>query len=97
MTENPFNPSFGTVPSVFLDRDSLTKRIITELNCQHSPFQTSLIYGQRGAGKTTLMTDVANELSQDKHWQIVNLVLDDDFLDSLIVQLRDKLLNLHLY
>jgi hypothetical protein len=97
MTKNPFNPSFGAVPSIFLDRDSLTKRIITELNRQRSPFQTSLIYGQRGAGKTTLMTDVANELSQDKHWQIINLVLDDDLLDSLIVQLRDKLLNLHLF
>lgn len=94
---NPFNPSFGTVPSIFLDRDSLSHRVITELNSPNSPFQTSLIYGQRGAGKTTLMTDVANELDKDSHWQVVNLVLDDDLLDSLIAQLQEKLVSLKLF
>ncbi|MCD7122072.1 hypothetical protein [Limosilactobacillus albertensis] len=88
---NPFKPSFGTVPSVFLDRDSLSQRVITELNSDNSPFQTSLIYGQRGAGKTTLMTDVANELGKSSKWQVINLVLDDDLLDSLIAQLQEKI------
>lgn len=95
--ENPFNPSFGTVPSVFLDRNSLSKRIIAELNSRNSPFQTSLIYGQRGAGKTTLMTDFANELSNAPHWQVVNLVLDDDILESLLAQLREKLVDLRIF
>lgn len=94
---NPFNPSFGTVPSVFLDRDSLSHRVITELNSSNSPFQTSLIYGQRGAGKTTLMTDVANELDKDRQWQVINLVLDDDLLDSLNAQLQEKLISLRLF
>ncbi|KRM25801.1 MULTISPECIES: ATP-binding protein [Limosilactobacillus] len=97
MMNNPFNPSFGTVPSVFLDRDSLSQRVITELNSGNSPFQTSLIYGQRGAGKTTLMTDVANELENSSNWQVVNLVLDDDLLGSLIAQLREKLVTLKLF
>lgn len=30
--ENPFNPSFGKMPTVFLNRDSLTQRIVNELN-----------------------------------------------------------------
>ena len=30
--ENPFNPSFGKMPSVFLNRDSLTQRIVNELD-----------------------------------------------------------------
>ena len=94
---NPFNPSFGTVPSVFLDRNSLSEKVITELNSDNSPFQASLIYGQRGAGKTTLMTDVANELEKNSKWQVVNLVLDDDLLDSLITQLQEKLVNLRLF
>lgn len=97
MSNNPFNPSFGTVPSVFLDRDSLSTRVVAELNSENSPFQTSLIYGQRGAGKTTLMTDVANELSKDEHWQVVNLVLDDDLLDSLLAQLQERLLKLKIF
>lgn len=95
--DNPFNPSFGIVPSVFLDRNSLSKRVISELNRPNSPFQTSLIYGQRGAGKTTLMTDVANVLSKDDHWQVVNLVLDDDLLDSLLAQLHEKMVSLKIF
>lgn len=94
---NPFNPNFGTVPSVFLDCDSLSQRVITELNSDNSPFQTLLIYGQRGAGKTTLMTDVANELGKSSKWQVVNLVLDDDLLDLLIAQLQEKLVNMRLF
>lgn len=51
MNNNPFNPSFGKMPSIFLKRGSLSQRIISELNRENSPFQTSLIYGQRGSGK----------------------------------------------
>lgn len=91
---NPFNPSFGKVPSIFLNRDSLTTRIITELNNSNSPFQTSLVYGQRGSGKTTLLTNIANTISESQNWIVVDLVLDDDLLISLINQLNDHLLNL---
>ncbi|TVV09958.1 ATP-binding protein, partial [Lactobacillus paragasseri] len=45
MNNNPFNPSFGKMPSIFLKRGSLSQRIISELNRENSPFQTSLIYG----------------------------------------------------
>ena len=68
--ENPFNPSFGKMPSVFLNRDSLTQRIVNELNRVGSPFQTSLLYGQRSSGKTTLMTEVSNLISRYKKWAI---------------------------
>ena len=94
--DNPFNPSFGKMPSVFLKRGSLTQEIITELNRNNSPFQTSLIYGQRGSGKTTLMTEVAAQLNKDTKWIVVNLVLDDDLLISLINQLNNSLVSLKL-
>ncbi|MBP2057296.1 energy-coupling factor transporter ATP-binding protein EcfA2 [Lactobacillus colini] len=91
--KNPFNPSFGKIPSIFLNRDSLTSRVVTELKDGDSPFQTSLIYGQRGSGKTTLMTNFANILNQKEDWLVIDLVLDDDLLDSLINQLRNRLAN----
>lgn len=94
--DNPFNPSFGKMPSVFLNRGSLTQEIIAELNRDNSPFQTSLIYGQRGSGKTTLMTEVAAQLDKDPKWIVVNLVLDDDLLISLINQLNNSLVSLKL-
>ena len=92
--ENPFNPSFGKLPSVFLNRDSLTQRRVNELISVGLPFQTSLLYGQRGSGKTTLMTEVSNLISRYKNWLVINLVLDDDLLISLINQLQRHLLNL---
>lgn len=64
MNNNPFNPSFGKMPSIFLKRGSLSQRIINELNRENSPFQTSLIYGQRGSGKTTLMSEIASKLEK---------------------------------
>lgn len=85
---NPFNPSFGKMPSIFLDRSSLAERIISELDNLNSPYQTSLIYGQRGSGKTTLMTDISAKLKHKPDWIVLNLVLDDDLLISLIDQLQ---------
>ncbi len=43
--ENPFNPSFGKMPSVFLNRDSLTQRIVTELNRVGSLFKHPFFTG----------------------------------------------------
>jgi AAA+ ATPase superfamily predicted ATPase len=93
---NPFNPSFGKMPSIFLNRNSLTNRIIDELNRGNSPYQTSLIYGQRGSGKTTLMTNITNKLKNDPSWLVINLVLDEDLLVSLINQLQNCLISLKL-
>lgn len=96
MNNNPFNPSFGKMPSIFLKRGSLSQRIINELNRENSPFQTSLIYGQRGSGKTTLMSEIASKLEKNKDWMIIDLVLDNDLLISLTNQLQEHLLKLKL-
>lgn len=92
--ENPFNPSFGKIPSIFLSRDLLKERIITELNRKNTPFQTSLIYGQRGSGKTTLMSIINEELQASKDWIVIDLVLDNNLLTSLIDQLNQHLMKL---
>lgn len=92
--KNPFNPSFGKVPVVFLDRSKLSSRIVNELSDPNSPYQTSLIYGQRGSGKTSLMTDVAYKLNQDKSWIVIDLALNSNLLDNLVSQLQNKLITL---
>lgn len=96
MNNNPFNPSFGKMPSIFLKRDNLSQRIIDELNRENSPFQTSLIYGQRGSGKTTLMSEISSKLKENKDWIIIDLVFDNDLLISLTNQLQEHLLKLKL-
>lgn len=46
---NPFNPSFGKVPPIYIDRVSQIEELVAELKNDDSPYQTTLIYGQRGS------------------------------------------------
>lgn len=52
---NPFNPSFGKLPPIYIDRSEQIGELVEELHNPDSPYQTTLIYGQRGCGKTAFM------------------------------------------
>lgn len=81
---NPFNPSFGKVPEIFLDRSSLVLKIVAGLNNYNSPYQTTLISGVRGSGKTSLLTDISQTVAKQSDWIVVNLVSNDQIFQSLI-------------
>ena len=81
---NPFNPSFGKVPTVFLDRNKLVNTVTKNLENPNSPYQTTLIYGLRGVGKTSFLTDVSKNVAKKKNWIVVNLVPNDKILPTLI-------------
>jgi Cdc6-like AAA superfamily ATPase len=50
---NPFIPSFGEIPSVFLGRDEYLSRVRKALEKRTSdPYKSVLITGARGSGKT---------------------------------------------
>jgi len=85
MTQNPFNPNFGNIPSLFIDREHLVQEVadgIRELSA--SPYQTTLIYGIRGAGKTVFLNDVCRNIRQDKKWVVVYLASTENLLADLI-------------
>jgi len=83
-SENPFNPSFGRVPPVFLDRENTIDKVTEGLKNINSPYQTTLIYGLRGSGKTAIMTDICNNFRDDKKWIVVNLAPTGDMLQVLV-------------
>lgn len=58
---NPFNPSFGRVPSIFLNRGQLINDVLGELDNPDSPYKVSIVYGMRGVGKTTFLTEILIE------------------------------------
>lgn len=60
--KNPFNPSFGRVPRLFLDRSKIVKQLEEDIQDPDSPFLTTLVYGMRGSGKTTLLTDISHNM-----------------------------------
>ncbi len=87
---NPFNPSFGKVPNIFLDRAHAVTKLSTELQDPNSPYQTTLIYGVRGVGKTSLLTDIGNKMSAKKNWLVVNLTTNYNVLQTLIDSICQK-------
>lgn len=50
---NPFNPTFGDVPKIFLDRSKQINIVIEGFEEPVSPYQTTFVYGLHGSGKTT--------------------------------------------
>ncbi|MEY8441902.1 ATP-binding protein [Lactobacillaceae bacterium 24-114] len=84
MDKNPFNPSFGRVPRLFLDRKNTVNQLEQDLQDPDSPFLTTLIYGMRGSGKTTLLTDISHEMAKKKDWIVVDLTMNEQIIPTLV-------------
>lgn len=82
--KNPFNPSFGRVPRLFLDRSKMVKQLEEDIQDPDSPFLTTLIYGMRGSGKTTLLTDISHYMMKHDDWLVVDLTMGERFIPTLI-------------
>jgi len=80
---NPFSPSFGKIPGIFVNRDNLTSTIKDRLITHDDLYQTTLVSGTRGSGKTVLITEVASSLARRPDWIVINLSSDEDILPTL--------------
>ena len=80
---NPFNPSFGRVPAVFLNRGQLINNVIQELDNPNSPYKVSIVYGMRGVGKTTFLTEVSKRIVEKPDWIAVDLPMGSDLMADL--------------
>lgn len=81
---NPFNPSFGRVPPIFLDREKMLGEIRKGLDNINSAYQTCLICGQRGTGKTAFLTDISSSVQKDSSWIVADLPATGELLQILI-------------
>ena len=61
---NPFNPTFGDVPKIFLNRSKQLNTVIKGLEEPVSPYQTTFVYSLRGSGKTTFLSDISHQMSK---------------------------------
>lgn len=83
---NPFNPTFGDVPEVYLDNEKRASQLANTI--QKSKFSRSFfITGVRGSGKTSFMTKVESILSQDKNCLHINLINSDSIVTDLVTEL----------
>lgn len=82
---NPFNPTFGNVPPIFLDKQHVINDLIDEIrNGYPQPF---FVTGVRGSGKTSFLTRVTQILRQDPNCYCVNLINEAGILTNLAQKL----------
>ena len=90
MSDNPFNPSFGKVPPIFIDRDHYVQQIVAGLGNSNSPMQTTLISGVRGVGKTVLLADISHRLEADPTWIVADIPSNGEIMETLVQSVREK-------
>ena len=73
--KNPFNPSFGIQPTVLLDREEVQSKLVKDIKALDTPYRTTLIYGNRGVGKTVFMNSVGKQIDQDPTWITIHLII----------------------
>lgn len=87
---NPFNPTFGDVPDIFLSSDTSTTKLVKTIK-QSSFSRTFFITGVRGAGKTAFVTKVCELLESDPNCIYLDLLNKNGLLTSFAQQLDHKL------
>ena len=90
---NPFNPTFGDVPEIFLDADSRVTELITTI--QNSKFARSFfITGVRGSGKTAFLNACAHKLQKDSACYYINVLNQGNLVQSFTKKLIAETENL---
>lgn len=90
MSKNPFNPAFGKVPPIFIDREQHVQDIVEGLGNFNSPMQTTLISGVRGVGKTVLLADICLGLEKDDRWIVADVPSNGNIMETLVQSVREK-------
>lgn len=83
---NPFAAAIGSTPSVFAGKNNemITKEILAALEDPNMPASTSLILGNVGIGKTTLLNYISDKCCEKGGWIVLNVSCSDKILDDII-------------
>ena len=85
--KNPFTLSFGKKPVQFVSRLRQENTIIEEFRDDEPSTQVYMLTGPRGAGKTVMMSSIAEELQKDDRWIVIELNAERDILPALASKL----------
>jgi len=86
---NPFSPSFGRKPRLFIGRDEIRHEFLSSLAFPDDPWRTTIVTGTRGSGKTVLISEIRQEIS--KTAIVLKVTAENQFLDNLFSQLYQAL------
>lgn len=88
-TANPFKPTAGKMPPVLIDRRDIVESFVEGLNNgAGAPGRLMLLSGQRGFGKTVMLTELAR-VAGDLGWVVVMDSASEGLVDRLVASLQD--------
>ena len=90
MADNPFSLSFGRTPVSFIEREYQSREILDSFTAKNPSCQVCMITGVRGAGKTVLLSDIADKLRIEDRWIVVDLNPERDLLQMLVAELVNR-------
>ena len=90
MKKNPYNPSFGQKPERFLGRSLIVYEVLSALDNTNSPWRTTLLIGVRGSGKTALLSDIRESITESDTIPIF-VTPENDILNDVLSQVHANL------
>ena len=90
---NPFTLTFGQQPEMLISRYENIDNVVNVFQ-NTTLSRTYLIEGIRGSGKTVLMTSIADKLSENKDWIVINLNPNLDLLDDMARRLNNACISM---
>ena len=87
---NPYNPAFGRTPERFLGRDEIVFEILSALDYPNSPWQTTVLIGIRGSGKTALLSEI-DKSAKAMGCITISVSPVDNMLNVVLSQLYSKM------
>lgn len=87
---NPFTLTFGRKPYEYISRILQTDEILNDFEAEYPSNQVYMLTGVRGSGKTVMMTTIANHLSQENDWIVVELNPARNLLNGFASKLYEK-------
>ena len=90
---NPFMPSFGVIPKLQVGNEAVINDYVFRLRMGDPMYQTRMIYGVRGAGKTVLLRSIENRFKAINDWIVVQLNVEgqDSLLSQLVIKLSQQM------
>ena len=84
MSQNPFKPTAGKVPPVLIGRQDVIDDFAEGLdNGAGAPGRLMLLTGQRGYGKTVMLTELGR-VAQSRGWEVVSETASEGLCERLI-------------
>ncbi|MDO4198435.1 MAG: ATP-binding protein [Erysipelotrichaceae bacterium] len=87
---NPFTLSFGKIPNNYIRRPAVSYEIVNSFLGDNPSFNSHIITGVRGSGKTVLLTEISGSLKENENWIVADLNPEQDMLLSLYSKLMEE-------